>query len=377
MKLHSFLLGLLSILNIRRSWGAHRLLWLTVLLPVLGAIVLYGIIADDIYISEARFIVRSPERQTASPLGMLLKGSGFTRSQDDSYSVQDFILSRDALRALDKKLDLRKVFGKGDIVNGFPGGYLDNSFEGMHRYYQKMISVQIDSASSIATITVRAFDPSDAQLINENLLDLSEDLVNKLNERGRQDMVKFAINEVKDAENKAKLAALNLAQYRNDKGVIDPEKQSMIPLQQVAKLQDELISTKSQLAQLLLLSRDNPQIPVIKTRIQVLESEIDNETRRVAGAGRSLSSKASEFQRLALEKEFADKQLASAMGALELARSEAQRKQLYLERIVEPNLPDAAMEPRRLRNIAATLLISLIVWGIVTLLIAGIKEHSD
>ena len=69
--------------------------------------------------------------------------------------------------------------------------------------------------------------------------------------------------------------------------------------------------------------------------------------------------------------------LSSAMSTLEQARNEAQRKQLYLERIVQPNLPDQAMEPRRLRNILAVFLIGLITWGVSAMLVAGIREHQD
>lgn len=363
--------------SLRRAWQSHRLFWLTVVLPTLIAIVYYGFIAADVYISESRFVVRSPERQTASPLGMLLKGTGFTRSQDDSYTVQDFILSRDAMRALDEKLNLRSAFGKGDLFSRFPGLDWDDSFENMHRYYQKMVGVQLDPVSSIATVTVRAFSAEEAQKINQYLIEMSETLVNQLNERGRQDMIRFAANEVAEAEKKARDAALALARYRNEKGVIDPEKQSTIPLQQIAKLQDELIATKAQLAQLQMLTRDNPQIPVLKQRIQMLESEIELESARVAGSGRSLASKAAEFQRLALDKEFADKQLASALVSLEQARNEARRQQLYLERIAQPNLPDAAMEPRRLRNILAVFVLGLIAWGVLSMLIAGIREHQD
>lgn len=363
--------------SLRHSWQAHRLFWFTVVLPTLAAIVYYGFIAADVYLSESRFVVRSPERQTASPLGMLLKGTGFTRSQDDSYTVQDFILSRDALRALDEKLNLRPAFAKGDVFSRFPGLDWDDSFEKMHRYYQKTVGVQLDPVSSIATVTVRAFSADEAQKINQRLLEMGETLVNQLNERGRQDMIRFAANEVAEAEKKAKLAALTLARYRNEKGVIDPERQSAILLQQIAKLQDELIAAKSQLAQLQLLTKDNPQIPVLKKRIQMLETEIELESARVAGGGRSLASKAAEFQRLALEKEFADKQLASALASLEHARNEAQRQQLYLERIAHPSLPDAAMEPRRLRAILAVLVLGLIAWGVLSMLIAGIKEHQD
>lgn len=363
--------------SLRRSWQAQRLLWVTVVLPTLAAILYFGLIASDIYISEARFVVRSPERPTASPLGILLKGTGFTRSQDDSYTVQDFILSRDAMRVLDKTLDLRAAFNKGDVLSRFPGLDWDSSFENMHRYYQRMTGVQLDPVSSIATVTVRAFSANDAQQINKHLLEMGEALVNQLNERGRRDMIRFAANEVAEAEKKAKLAALTLARYRNEKGVIDPEKQSAIPLQQIAKLQDERIAAKSQLAQLQLLTKNNPQIPVFQKRIQMLETEIGLESGRVAGGGRSLASKAAEFQQLALEKEFADKQLASAFASLEQARNEAQRQQLYLERIAQPSLPDAAMEPRRLRAVLAVLVLGLIAWGVLSMLIAGIREHQD
>jgi capsular polysaccharide transport system permease protein len=40
-------------------------------------------------------------------------------------------------------------------------------------------------------------------------------------------------------------------------------------------------------------------------------------------------------------------------------------------------LPDVAIEPKRLQSIAATLLLGIVAWGILTIFIAGIKEHKD
>lgn len=80
---------------------------------------------------------------------------------------------------------------------------------------------------------------------------------------------------------------------------------------------------------------------------------------------------------MVLEKEFSEKMLASSMITLEQAKNEAQRKQLYLERIVQPYKPDKAMEPRRIQGVLTTLVLGLISWGILTMLIAGIKEHQD
>ncbi|UCV13414.1 hypothetical protein [Quatrionicoccus australiensis] len=357
----------------------NKLLLITTIIPTSLSILYFGLIASDVYISESRFVVRSPERQSASPLGLILKGAGFSKAQDDSYTVQDYVLSRDALKALNDELKIKEAYSssKIDLFSRFAGTDWDESLEAFHQYYQKKVNVQLDSTSSITTLTVRAFTPEGAQSVNQRLVELAESLVNKLNERGRQDMIRFATAEVAEAQSKAKAAALALSQYRNAKGVIDPEKQSTIPLQQIAKLQDELISTKAQVMQLEKLAKENPQLPVLRQRVGLLNSEIDVETRRVTGGERSLASKVAEYQRLVLEREFSEKMLASAMSTFEQAKNEAQRKQLYLERIVQPSLPDESMEPRRIEKIFITFVFGLLAWGIGGLLVSGVREHHE
>src|SRR6266436_5981965 len=132
----------------------------TVLVPTLGAIIYFGLLASDVYISESRFLVRTPQQKSQSSVfGDLLQSTGLSRSQDDTYSVHDFILSRDALRALDAKLGLRDAFSgkRVDLFNRFPVFFLDDSFEDLYLYFGKHIDVSSDSASSISTLTVRAY----------------------------------------------------------------------------------------------------------------------------------------------------------------------------------------------------------------------------
>lgn len=351
----------------------------TVVLPTAIAAAYFGLFASDVFLSESRFVVRSPDRQTASPLGFLLKGAGFSRAQDDSYSVQDFILSRDALNALNEGDAVSKAFGSPavDRISRFAGLDPDDSLEALYRYYTGKVKVQTDSTSSIVTLTVRAFTSLDAHKMNKVLLEQSEALVNRLNERGRQDLIRYASNEVKHAEARARDAALALSKYRNTQGIVDPERQATVQMQQIAKLQDELVATTTQLAQLRAFAPQNPQVDSLQNRAKSLETAISHETAKMTGGQRSLAGKASEFQRLALDLEFANKQLASTLASLETARSEAQRQQVYLERISQPSTPDVAQEPRRLRNIAATIVLGLMAWGILSMLMAGVKEHQD
>jgi capsular polysaccharide transport system permease protein len=350
-----------------------------VIIPTLAAAGYHGFLAPDIYTSESRFVIRSPQAKAPTGLGAILQGNTLTRSHDDTYTVHDFILSRDALRVLEEKVSLREAFSTPEPfpLHSFPSLFGDKTFDSLHRYYQKHVSVSADSSSGISQLVVRTFRPEDAFKINETLLDLSEKLINDLNVRARQDLIQFASSEVKQAEEKAKAAALALSAYRSEKQVFDPERQSTAQLQQISKLQEELISSRTRLAQLQDSSIQSPQIQPIKKRVQILNDEIAAEMSKVVGEGPSLAKKAAEYERLSLDRAFAEKSLATALASLETARNEAQRKQLYLERIVAPNLPDHSFEPKRVKGTISVFLMGLIAWGISSMLIAGIREHHD
>jgi capsular polysaccharide transport system permease protein len=358
---------------------ANRLFFLTVVVPTILASFYFGLIASDVYISESRFVVRSSQRQAPTGLGVLMQTAGFSRSQDDTYTVHDFMRSRDAVAKINGRLNLKEAFGNRDIelFSRFNPLGLDDSFEALHLYYQRNIGIDLDPASSISTLKIKAFKAEDAYRVNEMLLKLGEQLINQLNERARNDLVRFAATEVDDATTKAKAASLAVSKYRSLNTVFDPERQSALQLQQISKLQDELIATKTQLAQVRTFTPENPQISALKNRVDTIQSEISNEMAKVTGAGPSLTSKAAEYERLALDRAFAEKQLAAALASLEQARNDAQRKQLYLERIVQPNTPDMAMEPRRIRGVFSTFVLGLLAWGILTLLISSIREHHD
>ena len=355
------------------------LFFVTVIVPVFLAVLYFGVFASDVYISESRFIVRSPDKPATTGLGVLLKSTGFANAGDEIYAAQSFVLSRDALQALNSKGAFVKAYSSPSvsIFDRFNPTGLSGTSEDLYAYYEKQVKINQDTTSSIVTMTVRAFTPQDARRFNEQLLEMAEATVNKLNTRGKQDLIRFAQAEVEDAKTKSQNAALALSAYRNQAGVVDPEKQAQIQIQMISKLQDELIATRTQLRQLRAFTPQNPQIEVLDIRVKGLATEINDQLGQVAGSSKSLSSRAARYQRLYLESQFSDKQLASAMASLEEARNEARRKQAYVERIVQPNLPDDSLEPRRLRGILSTLILGLAAWAIISMLVAGMLEHRD
>lgn len=363
----------------RISARTNRLFFATVVLPTAIAAGYYGLWASDVYISESSYVIRTPQKQPTVGLGALLQGAGFQRALDDTYSVHEYVYSRDALKRLDADLALKQRYTTTaiDPFQRFAAIDGDDSFEAFHRYFGKRVELLPDPVSSISTLRTRAFAAADAVAINEHLLQASEELVNKLNERGRQDLIRFAEQEVGQAEARTRQAMVAVSAFRRNNEIFDPTRQSAIQLQLVSKLQDELIGNRTQLAQVRAISRENPQIPALELRIRTLQAAIDAENRKVAGGSGSLSDQSGEYERLLLEREFADRQLAGAMSALEQARNEAMRKHLYLERIAQPSEPDIAVEPRRLRAVGSVLLLGLATWGVLSMLIAGVREHRD
>lgn len=354
------------------------LFWLTVMIPTTLATAYFGFFASDVFISESRYVVRSPEKPQKAGLGMLLGSAGFGAASEEVRAAQGYIDSRDALRAINADEFASKAWGK-DSVSIFdrfnPLGW-SGSFEELYKFYGGKVDAAYDSETGITILSVRAFSAEEAKAINTRLLQNAEKLVNQLNERGRNDLIRFAEQEVAEAKLEAADAAQNLAAYRNRQGVIDPERQATVQLQMISKLQDELIGARLQLLQLSWAAGENPQIPLLKVRIAGLEQAIRQELSEVAGGDGSLSAAAAEYQRLQVQREFADQQLGLSLAALQDARNEARRQGAYIERVAQPSLSDVALEPRRIRGILTTFLLGLVLWGVSSMLLAGVREHQ-
>jgi capsular polysaccharide transport system permease protein len=366
----------------RRRFPKPGLLFiLVVILPVSLAIAYYGFLASDVYVSESEFVIHAPQKQTsaAGSVSGLLQAAGFGGESGDPSAAEEYASSRDALRAINKGDAFRRAYTRPNIsfLDRFNSLGRGGSFEHLYRYFQDKVSVNVESTTSVTTLTVRAYTPADAYRFNNELLNLTESVVDNLNDRGRQDMVRYAQSDVDIAKGRSQRAAMALAAYRNRSGVVDPQAQSQAALGLISTLQAQLISAKTELAGIERYAPQNPRIPVLRTQIATIEGEIKQATGKVVGDHQSLTGTSVEYQRLFLESDFADKQLAAALAQLDQARDDARRQQVYLERVVQPNLPDAPIEPERLRDIFAVLVLSLISFGIIKMLAAGVREHAQ
>lgn len=349
-----------------------------VILPTLIASFYFGIFASEVYVSESRFVVRSPSKPNLSPLGVVLGGGSLVGASEESEAVTEFLSSRQGLASIDEDGFAARAWGNPSIFWFDRFGRLGaDTQEDLFEYYLGKVSAEDSSTTMVTVLSVQSFDPQTAQTINRRLLEKSEVLVNELSDRARRDAISFAEAELVRARDQAQGAALALAAFRDREGVIDPELQVSAGLQMISKLQDQLIAAQTQLLQLQTYTPGASQIPFLLTQIRNLEREIANQTAKLAGNTGSLSSASVRYQELKLASEYAERQLGITLSAYQEAQAEARRKQAYVERIASPSLPDDAAYPRRLRNILATIVLGLLAWGVVSMLLVGIREHKD
>jgi capsular polysaccharide transport system permease protein len=369
-----------SAARLRRLFGAFNpWFWGIVGLPTLIAGVYFFAIASDLYLSEAKFIVRSPKQVQASGIGALLQSTGLGRAQDDTAAVQDFVMSRDAVRKLEDKNDLRGVFNRpeGDFVSRFPGiWFWRRDFEALFWRYDHFVSVSTDTSTGVTTLAVKGFRPEDAHTLAAALLSYSEQLINELNERARRDALETARHELERAEKRISQIQKDLTAYRVRQKMLDPKSASSGVLELIGQMNAAQANARAQLGELLQNSPNSPQIPLVKTRIASLDKLIGEERAKLSGESDSVVASLTEYERLTLDRELAEKALASAFTSLEAARLEAQRQQLYLETIAQPNLADYPLYPKRVVSFLTVFTTCMLVYGLAWLLVANVREHS-
>jgi capsular polysaccharide transport system permease protein len=357
---------------------AKRLpLLLFVVLPTLLSAVYFFAFAAEQYVSEAKFVVRGAAGPSPGVLSTLLQGAGMSRAQDDTFAVQDYILSRDAMRELNKTVNLRALFARpeADVLSSFPLPYMSNTFEHLYKHYLTKVDVSYDSTTGVTALMVKGFRPEDAATIARGLLQAGERLVNRMNDRQRDNTMLDARREVALAEARVQKVAADLANFRNREALLDPNKQSVSLLQAITDMTNRVTAAKTQLGE---LSRSSPQSPLIQPiqrRITVMQGQIDEARSRITGSDQSMVPQITEFDSLTLQREFADREFSSAVSFLDTARLNAERQQLYLDEIVQPNEADWAAYPKRFADVAIVFATCFGLFTIGKLLVAGAREH--
>jgi BexC/CtrB/KpsE family polysaccharide export inner-membrane protein len=352
---------------------------MVVALPTMLAMIYYLLIATPRYVSEARFIVRASNQSQPSAIGVALQGVGLSTTQSDAFAVHEYIKSRDSLREMGRRFDVAAMLNPpgADAFSRYPRPWDSRSEEGLYKGFNRFVVVGYDATTGISTLRVEAFRAEDSRLLNQALLAGGEQLVNRLNDRAVGDAVSEATMARDEARAKLTAVQQQLTGFRNRQGFIDPELSARESSSLIGGLMATVARLRADRSQLAGEAPQSPQLTILDGRIAAYEREIAAERTKVAGASTSLAAQVGVYTDLELQRELADRELTQTTASLLAAQQEARRQKLYLDRIVNPNLPDKPTQPRRWIAILTVLASTVLIYGVGWLVWAGVREHRQ
>lgn len=362
----------------RKSFLLRNWLFITtVCVPVTLASLYFGVIASGQYISETSFIVRTAARSDVGNLASLMEGQKLSRATDETFAVSEYLTSRDSVRALVQNNHLKEILSRpeADVFNRFPGPFSRHTEEDLYKHFENFLTVKIDPESGICTLRIRAFTATDAHDLASALLQNGEELVNRLNARAYTDALRFAENLVAEEKKKVLEAETKLTAFRNAQKVIDPNKESSAMFDSIGKMISGLMELEARYNQQSKLTANSPALASLLAKIRSYKDEITKQRNEIVGGDNSMASKLADYDTLLLDREVAVKGLEAAVVHLTGARQDAEQQQLYLQTIVEPNIADQALYPKRLLSIFIVLALSLSFFRIAKSFLASTLEH--
>ena len=228
----------------------------------------------------------------------------------------------------------------------------------------------------MSTIQVRTFDPRDSQRITSALLKESENLINKMNNRQRENTISASLKEYNNSYLELNNLNDKISLFRDKISMLNPNSQSAILIKSISVLQDSLIETRVQINQMKIEAPNNPLINVYAKREDALIKQISSLEKKITGSDSSFVPKINSYEKLIFDRKILEKTVSIAALNLSAAKAEADKKLLYLNEITQPNLPDYASYPKSISNTIVVFLTMLGIYIMSILIINGAREHK-
>ena len=364
---------------------------LVAVLPTVAAGIYLFAFASDQYVAETRFAVRNAEAPSGADgvtgeVGGLGGGGGAASllsggpnlAGEDAGIIASYIHSRAAIEEISRQVDVRAVFQRpeADFWARLPA---NATAEDLTKYWNKMVSVYVETSSGIVQVSASAFRRQDALDLTKAILATSEALANSLNLKMQADQTRLAEDEVRRSEGSVRFALADLTSFRNSQHLIDPEESAKSTGKLLLQLMSDKIETEGKLYVMQRAQGANaPGITGIKARLDSINSHVTELQNQMAGdkqVSSNMAATLARFEELELKKLFSEKMFEFARQGLERARLSSIKQSIYLAVFVPPTLPQDFSFPDRYVDLFFVLLVSFMTWTSGAVITASVLDH--
>jgi capsular polysaccharide transport system permease protein len=299
-------------------------------------------------------------------------------SATDALTLVTFMNSPDMADYLDQKLKLREHYSQKNI-DWWTRLPEDASKEDFHDYLAGMISVELDSLSQLIQVHVQAFDRQFAQSIVTAMLERSQRFVDVLNAKMTEEKISFFESQLANADKRLQDAKDELLDFQRKNQLLDAEAEAVRVSASISALNSQLIAKQGQLAvSLQELKETSPVVRRIKAEIETLKKQMAEEKDRLSIGSNSspVSAIYARFAEIQANVGFLDGLYKSNLVQLEAAKVEAIKRLKYLIVVTQPSIADSSLFPDREYNVITAFIILLMIYFVVSLMIAVVREHA-
>lgn len=364
----------------------HTRLFLSIIilvaLPVVATAIYLMVFAKDQYASTVGFTIRQEETSGASELmGGLSRALG-GGSSGNTDLLFEFVQSQDIVERISEQLDLvghySTTWNRDPVFSLWPNA----TIEDMVWFWGRVVRVIYNKSSGMLLIEVRARDPETAQRIAQLIVSESEEMINRLNIVARIETMRQAEEDLEAALTRLRAAREALAQFRARTQIVDLQADIQGRMGVMNNLQQQLAVA---LIDYDLLSQtaepNDPRMLQLDRRIEAVRKRIAQEresfTRQdVTGEETDYPRLIAQFESLQVDQAFAEATYQAALTAMDAARSNAARQNLFLANFIQPTIAQRAQYPRTYLLIFLTFLFAMMIWGVLALIYYSLRDRG-
>ncbi len=357
----------------------NRGFWFLFLLPFLGLSYYVAFVQSELYESSSTILIKDL-KSPAMPTNMIttLLPNNANSNMQDSKLIEKYIYSMEMFNKIDKKFKLKAHYMSRDI-DFLQRKYPFSTSADFLNLYRKRVIINYDVASNTLDISFLHTNAKRAKEILEFIISEAEKMLNLFNRDNGDKILKFLKKQ--EQHNKEILFASieELLNYQNRHRTIDPSIDIKSKSKIISKLEQEIIQKELQYSKLKqYMNSSTIDMRSLKSEIQTLKNKLNSIRNSLSGISKDeLNKNLFEFERLKSNVEFNKERYRQTLIQLDLAMIQATQNAKNFIIITKPTLSDSYSYPNKFKNILTIFMALFMIYGIVSMIYAIIKDHRD
>jgi len=348
------------------------------LILLILSVIYVGLIKTSFYQSQASITIKNlDDTSTTSSLLGLVSGQTSNSSQD-AMILQEYLKSYEVYEKLDRSFNLTEYY-KSYNIDFLQKMYSFNSYEDFVELYNKHLNIVYDETSNITTISFFHVEAEKAQELLIFLINEAENKLNEYNKQIAQKQLLFIENETNKQKDILEESISKLELYQNNEKTLDPNSQAETNSVLISELKSKLIENKAKLKKMSkYLTNSAFEIVDLKREIsQIEESTKELKKEQSGNSNKTLNKSIFEFEKIKSEVDLNTELYKQSLLQLQSSKIEVNKENKTLQVLVNPNLAQSHSEPKRFRELVTVILVLSLLYGILSMIGAIIKDHRE